>query len=131
METLAMTHKCHKQLKNYLSRGNASLDIVLTCSVIFYIFESLLGDSKCALWHLDRGLILLKDFAHDQLSLSDLYTSNLVTLLQRLNVQVCTFYSHRCPILSLANSEEIRGIVPAVPARFLSISHAESVLVKL
>ena len=58
--TMAMISKCHRQLKNYLDRPDAATEVALVCSVIFYTFEALLVDSRRAIWHLDRGLMLLK-----------------------------------------------------------------------
>lgn len=61
-QSLSLMAKSHKQLSTYLRTSTASPETALICSLIFYVFECLIGDTKQAIWHLDRGLELLKSF---------------------------------------------------------------------
>ena len=133
--SLMMIAKSHRQLARYLSRPDASADVALICSVIYFICESLLGDAKQAIWHIDRGLVLLKrsqlSKAFDANFSNDPLVPRLTALFERLDCQACTFDDQRAPVLVLSSPPELRGAVPTVPDRILDLDHAESVLVKL
>ncbi|KAJ9611660.1 hypothetical protein H2200_004844 [Cladophialophora chaetospira] len=127
---MAMISRCHRQLRNYLSRTDAAPDVALVCSVIFYTFESLLGESQRAMWHLDQGLILLRKCELDK-SLDDPLIPHLSTLLHHLDIQASCFDDRRPPLLNLATDAETQGHVDIVPDTFLDLTHAEAVLTKL
>ncbi|KIX01070.1 uncharacterized protein Z518_10136 [Rhinocladiella mackenziei CBS 650.93] len=128
-KTMGMISRCHRQLRNYLSRTDASLDVALICSVIFYVFESLLGDSQRAIWHLDRGLVLFQECQHHDPT--DPLMSRLTALLYQLDIQASAYDTRRAPILKLASKEEAQGLVDMVPDSFLGLAHAEGILLKL
>lgn len=134
-ESLCMLAKSHRQLARYLSRSDASADVALVCSVIYFICESLLGDSQQAIWHLDRGLVLLKrsqlSRAFDATSSNDPLVPRLTALFERLDCQACTFDDQRAPVLVLSSPPELCGTVRMVPDRILDLDHAEFILMKL
>ncbi|KAK5031360.1 hypothetical protein LTS07_005095 [Exophiala sideris] len=130
-KTTSMIAKCHRQLRNYLSRNDASPQVALTCSLIFYTFESLLGDSEKAIWHLDRGLMLLKQCHLDSDGQDDPLIVHLTTLLHNLDTQASAFDDRRAPILNLVSDTESKGVIDLVPESFPDISHAERILTKL
>ncbi|KAI1619912.1 hypothetical protein EDD37DRAFT_642543 [Exophiala viscosa] len=130
-KTASMIARCHRQLRNYLSRNDASAQVALICSLIFYTFESLLGDSQKATWHLDRGLMLLKQSHLDEESHDDPLMVHLTTLLHNLDIQASAFDDRRAPMLNLVSESESRGVVDLVPDNFSDISQAERTLAKL
>jgi hypothetical protein len=132
VKTMGMISRCHRQLRTYLSRPDASPDVALICSVIFYTFESLLGESQRAIWHLDQGLILLRKCQYDKsLDQNDPLIPRLAVLLQHLDVQASCFDDRRPPVLNLASDAEAKGQVNVVPESFVDLAHAEIVLIKL
>ena len=132
VKTMGMISRCHRQLRNYLSRTDASPDVALISSVIFYTFESLLGESQRAIWHLDQGLILLRKCQLDKsLDLNDPLIPRLATLLYDLDLQASCFDDRRPPILKLATDAETKGHIDIVPDTFLDLTHAEAILTKL
>ncbi|EXJ59861.1 hypothetical protein A1O7_04008 [Cladophialophora yegresii CBS 114405] len=133
VKAMAMISRCHRQLRYYLSRPDASPDVALVCSVIFYTFESLLGESQRAIWHLDQGLILLRKCQLDTsfVSNDDSLIPHLSTLLHHLDLQASCFDDRRPPLLTLATDAEIKGHVDIVPDTFLDLTHAEAVLTKI
>ena len=132
LKTMGMISRCHRQLKNYLSRTDAAPDVALACSVIFYTFESLLGESQRAIWHLDQGLILLRKCQLDKsFDPDDALIPHLSTLLQHLDLQASCFDDRRPPVLKLATDAETKGHVDIVPDTFTNLSQAEAVLTKL
>ena len=132
LKTMGMISRCHRQLRNYLSRKDAAPDVALVCSVIFYTFESLLGESQRAIWHLDQGLVLLRKCKLDRpFASDDSLIPHLSTLLHHLDLQASCFDDRRPPVLKLATDAEIKGYVDIVPDIFLDLNHAEAVLTKL
>lgn len=130
--TMSIISRCRRQLRNYLSRLDASPVVALICSVIFYTFESLLGEPQKAIWHLDRGLILLKQCQSDgSFEPDDPLIPHLTTLLYLLDIQASCFDDRRPPILKLASDAETLGLVDLVPDSFFDITHAEAVSTKL
>ncbi|OCT47655.1 Zn(II)2Cys6 transcription factor [Cladophialophora carrionii] len=132
VKTMAVISRCHRQLRNYLARPDASPDVALVCSLIFYTFESLLGESQRAIWHLDQGLILLRKCQLDHsLASDDPLIPHLSTLLHHLDLQASCFDDRRPPLLRLATDAETKGHVDIVPDTFLDLTHAEAVLTKI
>jgi len=134
LKSMHLVSKCHRQLRTYLSSPDALPEVALICSVIFYTFESLIGDTQRAIWHLDQGLVLLQRCQTDHPHLfasSDEIFSHLTALLSRLDIQASTFDDRRPPALTLVSSLETSGVVSVVPDAFFNADHGESVLVKL
>lgn len=133
--SLTMIARSHRQLARYLSRPDASADVALVCSMIYFICEALLGDSQQAVWHLDRGLILLKrsqlSGTFDATSSVDPLVPRLTALFERLDCQACTFDDQRAPVLVLSSPPELCGTEPTVPDKILDLDHAEFILMKL
>ncbi|OQV07518.1 Fungal Zn2-Cys6 binuclear cluster domain-containing protein [Cladophialophora immunda] len=131
VETMTMVSKCYGQLKNYLARSDALPDVALVCSVLFYSLESLLGDTRQAISHLDSGLRLLKRTQTEAKWATDPLYVPLTHLFERLDVQVSCYDDLRLPVLDLVSPEETRGALSVVPDSFSTLDHAERVLVKL
>lgn len=132
VKTMGMISRCHRQLRHYLSRPDASPDVALVCSVIFYTFESLMGESQRAIWHLDQGLILLRKCQMDKsFRPDDPLIATLTTLLHHLDLQASCFDDRRPPIFNLVTDTEALGHVDVVPDSFLDIIHMEAVLTKI
>ncbi|KAL5049326.1 hypothetical protein BDW71DRAFT_204591 [Aspergillus fruticulosus] len=126
--------KCHRQLRLYLRSPDASADIALICSILFFAFETLIGDCNTATQHLDNGLQLLKrcqmqralnKSAHDEL------LPHLMFTFSRLDIHASTFDDDRIPILTLVSPEETSGLTHAVPSSLSSVDEAETVATKL
>ncbi|KAL4773535.1 hypothetical protein BDW60DRAFT_215895 [Aspergillus nidulans var. acristatus] len=125
--------KCHRQLRLYLRSADASADMALICSILFFAFEALLGDCNTATQHLDNGLRLLKrrqmqtqaHIGHDEL------LAHLVSIFSRLDIHASTFDDERTPILTLVGPEERSGLMHVVPSSLASLDEAETVATKL
>jgi hypothetical protein len=125
--------KCHRQLRLYLRSADASADIALICSILFFAFDALLGDCNTATQHLDNGLRLLKrrqmqtqaHIGHDEL------LAHLVSIFSRLDIHASTFDDERTPILTLVGPEERSGLMHVVPSSLASLDEAETVATKL
>ncbi|RDW92723.1 Zn(II)2Cys6 transcription factor domain-containing protein [Aspergillus mulundensis] len=124
--------KCHRQLRLYLRSPDASADIALICSILFFAFETLMGDSITATKHLDNGLYLLKRCqAQMAANASDDLLPQLTSLFSRLDIHASTFDDERMPILNLVTSDETAGFAHIVPSQLTTIDEAEVVLTKL
>ncbi|KAJ9617377.1 hypothetical protein H2204_013843 [Knufia peltigerae] len=136
VKTMSIIGKCHRQLRTYLSRDDASPEIALICSLIFYTFESLLGDSQKAIWHLDRGLTLLKQSQTDRKfevgdDGSSTMMESLTTMFNNLDIQASAFDDRRDLMVNLVSDSEVQGKVDLVPDEFQDVAHAERILTKL
>ncbi|KEF52534.1 uncharacterized protein A1O9_11376 [Exophiala aquamarina CBS 119918] len=130
---LSLVARSHRHLRNYLFRPDASHEVALICSIIFYAFESLLGEPERAIQHLDHGLRLLKQCQSELAINNDNFglPKRLVALYQRLDVQASSFNDARRPMLTLCTSAERAGSISIVPPSFHDLHHAEEVLTKL
>ncbi|KAL4899924.1 hypothetical protein BDW74DRAFT_171184 [Aspergillus multicolor] len=129
MERIA---RCHRQLRLYLRSPDASADTALICSILFFAFETLIGDSITATNHLDNGLYLLKRCQSQMApSTSDGLNQQLTSLFTRLDIHASTFDDERAPILNLVTTDETAGFVNVVPSQLPTIVEAEIVLTKL
>ncbi|KAJ9615608.1 hypothetical protein H2200_001683 [Cladophialophora chaetospira] len=126
-----MVGKCYTQLSNYLARADSTPDVALTCSVLFYSLESLLGQSRQAISHLDSGLTLLKRTRGDPKWMTDPLIVRLASLFERLDVQASTYDDERIPSLELVSPSETQGFISVVPGLFHDVNHAEQILAKL
>lgn len=131
--SLSLVARSHRQLRNYLFKADASLEVALICSIIFFSFESLLGEPERAIEHLDHGLMLLKQ-SQAELGLKindDGFRRRLIALYQRLDIQASAFNDLRRPILTLVSSAERTGSISVAPTFILDNHHAEAVLTRL
>ncbi|KAL5338208.1 hypothetical protein BJX70DRAFT_214654 [Aspergillus crustosus] len=122
--------KCHRQLRLYLRSPNATPDTALICTILFYAFEILIGDSNSASLHLNNGLTLLRqvqavDDPDDEL------LPHLTSIFSKLDIHASTFDDRRMPILALVSPEEKSGSIHGVPAELSTIEEAEALLTKL
>jgi hypothetical protein len=131
VETMAMVSKCYVQLRNYLARADASADVALICSLIFYALESFLGDTRQAISHLDSGLALLKRTGNDPNMMADSLFEQLTRLFQRLDVQASAYNDMRTPVLELVSALERSGSQDLVPDSFDELDAAEVTLTRL
>ncbi|PYI15366.1 hypothetical protein BO99DRAFT_468234 [Aspergillus violaceofuscus CBS 115571] len=59
---LRLIARSHQQLRMHLSSPQASYEVALICGVLFYAFESLIGQAGNAIRHLDQALILFQRY---------------------------------------------------------------------
>lgn len=126
--------RSHKKLSTHLVFEEASSETALICSVIFYIFECLVGDTQQAMWHLNQGLRLLSRLWSSIPPVEtglDGINRQLRTTFSRLDIHASIFFMERTPILYLVSPEQILGQKPVVPDYFASISDAEDALLIL
>ncbi|KAL4926180.1 Zn(II)2Cys6 transcription factor [Aspergillus undulatus] len=122
--------RCHRQLRLHLRSPEASFDTALICSILFFAFETMIGDCGSATRHLDNGLNLLKQCQATQGS-DDELLPHLASIFSRLDVHASTFDDERVPIMTLTSPEETSGIIHAVPTELSTLEEAEIVLTKL
>jgi hypothetical protein len=124
-QILIMT-RAHKQLRTHLLSRDASPEVALICSLIFYILECLVGNSQHAIWHLDQGLILLQ---RCHIEYPDVVSvpgfEHLMAVFSHLDIHASIFDNERVPILDI---EKIAGTSPTVPRSFIGLSDAEKSL---
>lgn len=144
--------KCHRQLRLYLRSPDASPETALICSILFYAFESLMGDCTSAMQHLNNGITLLKQYQSTKSApesnpgssrgsptspppttegAGDDIMPHLASIFARLDIHASTFDDERMPILTLVSPEELAGTVHVVPTQFSSIDEGEVVLTRL
>ncbi|KAJ5088281.1 hypothetical protein N7456_011897 [Penicillium angulare] len=125
--------KSHSQLRTYLIR-DASTEVALICSLIFYTFECLVGNIEQALWHLDQGLTLFQRCYYNNTNVANDTESTygqLKAIFPRLDIHASVFSPGRVPILILALPGQISGSIPIVPNQTTSLSELEYALVVL
>ena len=127
--------KSHRQLRLHLqSRDDALPETALICSLIFYIFECLVGNAGQAIWHLDQGLALLQRcWTEDprRISANSTVYTHLAAVFARLDIHASAFRNDRAPILKLASPPIVTGLESLVSGFFLSLAHAEESLTVL
>ncbi|KAE8330190.1 hypothetical protein BDV39DRAFT_202377 [Aspergillus sergii] len=135
LRTLQRIAKCHRQLRIYLSSAGALPEVALTCSVLFYVFEALIGNAQQALKHLDLSLTLLQRCQKDSspsMSKPDDIVPHLAALLSCLDVQASIYDQQRGPPrLILTTPSEICGTHSVVPEALVDVAQSEAVLLKL
>ncbi|KAJ5635608.1 uncharacterized protein N7484_008921 [Penicillium longicatenatum] len=124
--------RSHSQLRAYLAQ-DASAEVALICSLIFYTFECLIGNVRQALWHLDQGLIILRRLQTDCPCLTEGQESyvQLAAIFSQLDIHASIFSPERIPILRLALPEQVLGIIPTVPDEPSGLPGLEKSLVVL
>ncbi|RAL10163.1 Zn(II)2Cys6 transcription factor [Aspergillus homomorphus CBS 101889] len=135
---LQLIARSHRQLRMHLSSPQASYEVALICGVIFYAFESLIGQTENAIRHLDQALILFRRYRYQYHLLqqngrgigNDIFP-HLSSRLARLDIQASIYHDSR-PVV-LASSEPIRPISELAPHSmpFRDVNHAETLLVDL
>lgn len=133
-ESIQLMARSHKQLSTYLLTPGASPEAALVCSLIFYVFECLVGNTKQAIWHLDRGLELLKYFWVDDpdlLAKMDPIYPQLKIIFSHLDVHASIFSWERMPVLKLASHDHVTSLSDVVPGQFSEILDIEQALVIL
>ncbi|KAJ5589938.1 hypothetical protein N7450_003910 [Penicillium hetheringtonii] len=133
-KSIQLMVKSHKQLSTYLLMPDATPDAALICSLIFYVFECLVGNARQAIWHLDQGLKLLKNYWVDDPALiakMDPIYPQIKMIFCHLDVHATIFTLDRVPILQLASPENISGLSNVVPEKFSNVFEIEQALVIL
>lgn len=139
-ETLSRYGKAMRSLQRRINQSKdgdpKAAGCALICSVLFYCFECILGNTHLAIKHLDSGLHLLgsrlgSPQEGDAYGLSEFVPSVAATM-GRLDMQASFFNDNRIPRLSLISAEERAGSVQHDPDyAFSSITEAHSELIKL
>ncbi|KAF3400057.1 hypothetical protein F1880_008291 [Penicillium rolfsii] len=126
--------RSHKQLSTHLVFEEASSETALICSIIFYTFECLIGDTQQAMWHLNQGLRLLSrlwsSIPRDETD-PDGINRQLRTAFSRLDIHASIFFMERTPILELVSPEQMSEQAHVVPEWLASLSDAEDALLAL
>ncbi|KAJ5353152.1 hypothetical protein N7452_002126 [Penicillium brevicompactum] len=94
-----LINKAHKHLRTHLLSHNASIEVALICSLLFYTLECLVGNTQHAIWHLDRGLTLLQRYQDESSLVTIPNFDRLVAVYSRLDVHASVFDNERCPIM--------------------------------
>lgn len=124
--------RSHKQLRNHLLSKDASPEAALICSLMFYVFECLVGNAQQAIWHLDRGLALLQWYWTNYPDLmQDSIFIQIASVFSQLDIHASVFSYERMPILDLTTPDQISGATTVVPESFTSLTHAEETMVIL
>jgi hypothetical protein len=126
--------RSHRQLSTHLAFQDASPETALICSIIFYVFECLVGNSQQAIWHLDQGLALLQSLWNGIPSVelgSDEIRRQLRMIFTRLDIHASLFIMGRAPVLDLVSPEQLSGQAHVVPKHFTCLTHAEEALLAL
>ncbi|OOQ82104.1 hypothetical protein PEBR_41599 [Penicillium brasilianum] len=126
--------RSHKQLSTHLVFQDASPETALICSIIFYVFECLVGNSQQAIWHLDQGLALLQSLWNSKASLDvgfDGMHRQLRMIFTRLDIHTSLFIMGRAPVLDLVSPQQLSGQAHVVPELFTCLAHAEEALLAL
>lgn len=109
-KTLHQYGKALRALQTHLESDHQERSkVALVCCIIFYCFESTLGNHKAAMDHLRNGLMILASYQreHPQKSRSnDADIENLSKVLARFDMQATFFDDSRAPLLMLAPLEE-------------------------
>ncbi|GAA92576.1 Zn(II)2Cys6 transcription factor [Aspergillus luchuensis] len=134
LQHLQLIARSHKQLRIHLCSPDASIEVALICSVVFYTFEALLGNAVQAIRHLDQGLILLKrsQATAPVQNATDAILPRLTVLFASLDIQASTYNPNRRPILSLISPLEQSRLVPLIlDSSSSTLADAQMALTKL
>ncbi|KAH7134002.1 hypothetical protein EDB81DRAFT_802900 [Dactylonectria macrodidyma] len=136
-ETLLQYGRALRALhKRLASPGQDATKLALVCCILFYCFESTVGNAEAAMRHLDNGLQVLSSTQEGPIfgaqgSAGDIEA--LSGILARLDLQASLFDDGRVPILSLtSDSERENGIGGLNGDRpFSNLQTAQTVLDRL
>ncbi|OJJ94802.1 hypothetical protein ASPACDRAFT_1883874 [Aspergillus aculeatus ATCC 16872] len=130
---LRLIARSHRQLRTHLSSPQASYEVALICGVLFYAFESLIGQAGNAIRHLDQALILFQRYRdhppppRTACGVAEDILPHLGALLARLDIQASIYDDSRPLVLNtpLANlPPAIRQERLALDAAFQAIIHS-------
>lgn len=130
--TIRQYGKGLKMLRNRLEASSPeSILIALVASILFYCFESIMGNRTSALQQLRKGMSLIPvTKCTNQVGLAD--TEEVLDLFARLDVQSILFDDGHPPTLNLTTPEErLCGFIERPEVPFATIKVAQKVLVKL
>ncbi|KAK2756925.1 hypothetical protein FQN54_004893 [Arachnomyces sp. PD_36] len=132
-DTLNKYGNALRSLNKRLSK-NPSQDTVRTaliCSVLFYSFESGLGNSEAAMRHLNSGLKILPSYRGKSWD-DDEDLESLSTTFERLDLQATFFDDGRVPCLQLASKERQGDVGDSTRGRaFSGLEDSQRTLVSL
>lgn len=126
--------RSHRQLSTHLFFQDASPGTALICSIIFYVFECLVGNTQQAIWHLNQGLALLQRLGNNIPGVQadfDGINKQLRAVFKRLDIHASLFIMERAPVLDLVSPEQLSGQAHVVPEHFNSLSEAEETLLAM
>lgn len=105
----------------------------LICCVLFYCFESTLGNSGAAMHHLNGGLNLISQYGQPRGHEEDDDIKTLSSVFERLDLQATMFNDDRQPVLNLTSDWDRGGLITdgSVRMAFSRLDHAYDSLVKL
>ena len=128
-QNILIVTKAHKQLRIHLLSRDASPQVALICSLIFYILECLVGNSQQAIWHLDQGLTLLQRcYGEYPDVVSTPEFGHLMAVFSRLDIHASIFDNDRAPILNLAKAPEFSSTVSDYFIRLSDAEHSLTVM---
>ncbi|KAJ5653621.1 hypothetical protein N7490_000624 [Penicillium lividum] len=124
--------KSQSQLRARLAH-DASAEVALICSLIFYAFECMIGNVQQALWHLDQGLVLLRRVRMDYPFLANGEESHaqLMEIFSQLDIHASIFFLERTPILRLVLPEQVLGAIFIIPEQIYGLPDLENSLTVL
>ncbi|PYI25030.1 hypothetical protein BP00DRAFT_499800 [Aspergillus indologenus CBS 114.80] len=131
---LRLIARSHRQLRTHLSSPQASYEVALICGVLFYAFESLIGQAGNAIQHLDQALILFQRYRdhppppQTACGVAEDILPHLGALLARLDIQA-SIYDDSRPLVLVSHEP-----IPAPPIRHVSgdpNNYPETILVSL
>ncbi|KAI5462150.1 hypothetical protein BGZ63DRAFT_333117, partial [Mariannaea sp. PMI_226] len=131
VEPLLQHGKALRMLNRRLSNGGPeAVKVALLCCVIFFCFESTVGNIPAALQHLDKGLSILSSDVINSMAIEDI--DSIFNVFARLDLQATMFDDDRLPFLMLVTPEErVTGIIrdPEIP--FSTFEEAQRMLDRL
>lgn len=130
LEPLKQHGKAMRMLNRRLVAGGSdAVKAALLCCVLFFCFESGVGNSSAALQHLGQGLGLLSsNLVHSTVEDMDSITD----VLARLDLQATMFDDERLPVLMLVSAEERRhGMIKDVDVPYVTLEEAQKSLDRL
>lgn len=137
-DALLQYGKALRSLQRRIEQANRkeaeAVQTALVCSVLFYCFESILGNTKTAMSHLDKGLHLLAAHRSDHPQHQDggERMTAVTAMVSKLDMQATLYNDARAPLLSLVSADERReGFLFSPDSTFADMNEAQSHLVKL
>jgi hypothetical protein len=116
----------------YLRQAPSShpVEFALTCCIIFIVFESARGDYKMALFHLQNGLKIIKDWRTKEVKSFEGHQTRegISEILRRLDMQATTFLNSRQPYLTATVDVETLDNSSGPSVSFSSLRSAQSCL---
>lgn len=130
-------------LRKHLSTsGHQSVEVALICCLLFICFESLSGNHKSALCHLESGLDILRNWRTRNIHLSssnvwfpssesDIIEDHLIQVFSRLDMQAILLLDTRIPQFYTMPPTVGNEANDLVPTRFAGLTEARNVLEKI